>query len=312
MPHPRGRRAGPPRGLGPEPYVENLSLMEGAAVVLTDSGGMQEESAALGVRCVTMRETRPSGRSRWRSGRADSSGTTRPGSGRRSRTRSTAAGPPPPAIPLWDGQAGERIAGAARGVGRRPVTSRAAGSGPGKPAARGMARRFWRHPAWPVAAVGATAGILVGTLLPATEMPDFTEAPYDRWLHVVAFAAWAFTGRRAGLGRRWTLGLGIGLALLTEAAQGILPLGRSCDPIDGLADLAGTLVGLAGAGLFPPRAPRLPGAPPPPGAPSAPRTPRASPPPRPPAPPAPLLPPAPPLPAEPAPATRAPGGGPRG
>ena len=37
-------------------YTEMLSLTDGAAVVLTDSGGLQEETTALGVPCVTLRE----------------------------------------------------------------------------------------------------------------------------------------------------------------------------------------------------------------------------------------------------------------
>jgi UDP-N-acetylglucosamine 2-epimerase (non-hydrolysing) len=36
-------------------YIEMLSLMDGAAAVLTDSGGVQEETTALGVPCVTLR-----------------------------------------------------------------------------------------------------------------------------------------------------------------------------------------------------------------------------------------------------------------
>jgi UDP-N-acetylglucosamine 2-epimerase (non-hydrolysing) len=42
--------------LEPVGYPEMLSLMDGAAVVLTDSGGLQEETTALGVPCVTLRE----------------------------------------------------------------------------------------------------------------------------------------------------------------------------------------------------------------------------------------------------------------
>jgi UDP-N-acetylglucosamine 2-epimerase (non-hydrolysing) len=40
----------------PLPYLENLGLMAGARVVMTDSGGMQEETTALGVPCLTLRE----------------------------------------------------------------------------------------------------------------------------------------------------------------------------------------------------------------------------------------------------------------
>jgi UDP-N-acetylglucosamine 2-epimerase (non-hydrolysing) len=43
--------------LEPISYRENLGLMSGAKVVLTDSGGIQEETAWLGVPCLTLRET---------------------------------------------------------------------------------------------------------------------------------------------------------------------------------------------------------------------------------------------------------------
>lgn len=42
--------------LPPLPYTDFVSLELGAAAVLTDSGGVQEEATALGVRCFTMRE----------------------------------------------------------------------------------------------------------------------------------------------------------------------------------------------------------------------------------------------------------------
>jgi UDP-N-acetylglucosamine 2-epimerase (non-hydrolysing) len=42
--------------LPPVAYLEMLGLMKGARLVLTDSGGIQEETTALGVPCITMRE----------------------------------------------------------------------------------------------------------------------------------------------------------------------------------------------------------------------------------------------------------------
>ena len=42
--------------LSPQGYLEMLGLMADAALVLTDSGGMQEETTALGVPCLTLRE----------------------------------------------------------------------------------------------------------------------------------------------------------------------------------------------------------------------------------------------------------------
>jgi len=48
--------------LGPQGYIENLGLMRGARFVLTDSGGIQEETSYLSVPCLTLRENteRPS------------------------------------------------------------------------------------------------------------------------------------------------------------------------------------------------------------------------------------------------------------
>jgi UDP-N-acetylglucosamine 2-epimerase (non-hydrolysing) len=66
--HPRTRRcleqvtgAGP-RFLGvrliePLPYLDFVQLMGNAACVLTDSGGIQEETTALGIPCLTLRTT---------------------------------------------------------------------------------------------------------------------------------------------------------------------------------------------------------------------------------------------------------------
>ena len=64
--HPRTRAAAQRFGYGalleqfisvpPEGYLDMLSLVDSAGVVVTDSGGLQEETTALGVPCVTIRE----------------------------------------------------------------------------------------------------------------------------------------------------------------------------------------------------------------------------------------------------------------
>ena len=42
--------------VGPQAYMAFLNLWKDAALVLTDSGGLQEETTALGVPCITIRE----------------------------------------------------------------------------------------------------------------------------------------------------------------------------------------------------------------------------------------------------------------
>lgn len=97
------------RVVEPLGYLDFLGLMARARIVLTDSGGIQEETTALGVRCLTLRDT-----------------TERPVTlelgtnrliGTNAQTIVHAAlaelRPAPHSNarpPLWDGQAGERIA----------------------------------------------------------------------------------------------------------------------------------------------------------------------------------------------------------
>jgi UDP-N-acetylglucosamine 2-epimerase len=114
--HPRGRAALQAAGLGTHPrlhvapplgYLEFIALVKGAKAVITDSGGVQEETTLLRVPCLTLRPNteRPitvtSGSNRL---------VTRPELAT-AVLKACDDGPYPGGLPpLWDGQAGPRIA----------------------------------------------------------------------------------------------------------------------------------------------------------------------------------------------------------
>jgi UDP-N-acetylglucosamine 2-epimerase (non-hydrolysing) len=91
----------------PLSYLDFLGLMARARVVLTDSGGIQEETTALGVACITIRDNteRPV---TVETGTNTLAGTT--GAGLlRAFNGLGAAGSGGSRPPLWDGMAAERI-----------------------------------------------------------------------------------------------------------------------------------------------------------------------------------------------------------
>ncbi len=96
------------RYLDPLGYLDFIALLSRARVVLTDSGGVQEETTALGVPCLTLRDTteRPV---------TVTHGTNRVIGSAPDRIADevfrTLAAPPRPRgrPPLWDGQAAGRI-----------------------------------------------------------------------------------------------------------------------------------------------------------------------------------------------------------
>jgi UDP-N-acetylglucosamine 2-epimerase (non-hydrolysing) len=96
------------RVMPPLSYMEFLSLWKDAEVILTDSGGVQEESTALGVRCVTLRETteRPITISEGTNVLAGTTADRIIAATRASRSRVPSGRRPP----YWDGAAANRIA----------------------------------------------------------------------------------------------------------------------------------------------------------------------------------------------------------
>jgi len=95
--------------LEPLPYLEMLGLVSAADLVITDSGGLQEETTYLGVPCVTVRPSteRPitctEGTNRLAPPERDAIRDA--AAAARARRRNTPAG-----IERWDGKAAERIA----------------------------------------------------------------------------------------------------------------------------------------------------------------------------------------------------------
>ena len=89
-------------------YLDFLRLMSGAAVVLTDSGGIQEETTVLGVPCLTLRDNteRPVTIEQGTNELVGTPSARIIDAFERSRDASRAARIPE----LWDGRAGERIA----------------------------------------------------------------------------------------------------------------------------------------------------------------------------------------------------------
>ena len=96
------------RMIDPIGYLDFVGLMAGSAVVLTDSGGIQEETSVLGIPCLTLRENteRPI---------TCELGTNRlvgtdPDAIARGAENALTTGGEPAHIPFWDGRAGERVA----------------------------------------------------------------------------------------------------------------------------------------------------------------------------------------------------------
>ncbi len=99
--------------LDPVSYIEFLCLMDGASIVITDSGGIQEETTYLGVPCLTYRDNteRPVTVS---AGSNRLVGANPSNLIREAQEVLGSPRPPRQVPPLWDGHAAERIVAAIR------------------------------------------------------------------------------------------------------------------------------------------------------------------------------------------------------
>jgi UDP-N-acetylglucosamine 2-epimerase (non-hydrolysing) len=106
--------------LPPADYLEFIALEESARLVITDSGGVQEETSALGVACLTYRDTteRPI---TVELGTNTLVGLDPAELARACRATLEEEPPSPAAIPLWDGEAGARAAEHVALLARRAV-----------------------------------------------------------------------------------------------------------------------------------------------------------------------------------------------
>jgi UDP-N-acetylglucosamine 2-epimerase (non-hydrolysing) len=96
------------RCVEPVGYLDFVSLEAGAGAVVTDSGGVQEETSALGVPCYTLRANteRPITISRGTNALLGDDPTSL------RNVKLNRRGPVPCVIPLWDGHAAQRAADA--------------------------------------------------------------------------------------------------------------------------------------------------------------------------------------------------------
>lgn len=93
---------------GPLPYVEFLSAVREAGVVITDSGGVQEETTIFGIPCLTLRPNTERPVTIWQGTNRLVTVESLPAELRLALAKDPNSEPLVP--PLWDGRAGERIA----------------------------------------------------------------------------------------------------------------------------------------------------------------------------------------------------------
>jgi UDP-N-acetylglucosamine 2-epimerase (non-hydrolysing) len=112
-----GAAGGGVRLVEPLGYLDFLRLYSGARLVLTDSGGIQEETTALGVACLTLREnTERPVTVELGTNRVVGTDEGRIVAEAEAALRESRGGAPPRVPPLWDGRAADRVLDALLGA----------------------------------------------------------------------------------------------------------------------------------------------------------------------------------------------------
>lgn len=106
-------------------------------------------------------------------------------------------------------------------------------------------------------AIGWTIIMLIGCLTPHQEIPGPLISWNDKALHMLIFAPFSLLWIRAGFRLNKVVMAGFLFGAFIEALQYALPINRSAEWVDVLADCVGTLIGaglaLAWYRLFPNR-----------------------------------------------------------
>ncbi|QJD81217.1 VanZ family protein [Spirosoma rhododendri] len=94
-----------------------------------------------------------------------------------------------------------------------------------------------------IAAIGWTIIMFIGCSWPGESVPE-SLSNRDKLTHIAIFAAFGFLWRLAGQSTVKVLLAGILYGVLIEIWQGIMPINRSCDLADAVADTAGVCIGI--------------------------------------------------------------------
>ncbi|MBD2700945.1 VanZ family protein [Spirosoma sp. BT702] len=93
-------------------------------------------------------------------------------------------------------------------------------------------------------AVAWTVVMLLGCLTPHQELPNTLLTLSDKAMHVAIFVLFTFLWQRAGYSMLSVLIIGMFFGAFIEVMQYVLPINRSADWLDLLADGIGTVLGV--------------------------------------------------------------------